>query len=97
MTSKKTKKSQIYQKNEKNQSKKNQSKKHKKVLSYSKNKKGGANMNDVDIDEIGDVRDALDIKEEFYTRGIFDSLKVGDETNINDKRTEMPQLDCVIL
>lgn len=77
-------------------------KKVKKVQSIKKkskkyNKKGGGNMNDVDIDEIGDVSDALDIKEEFYTRGIFDSLKLGDETNINDKRTEMPQLNCVIL
>ncbi len=60
------------------------------------NKKGGANMNDVDIDEVGDVRDALDIKEEFYTRGIFDSLKVG-EGNLDDKRSEMPELKCTIL
>ena len=94
MTSKKTKKSQRYQKNEKNQSKKNQSKKHKKVISYTKNKKGGANMNDVDIDEIGDVYDALGIKEKFG--GIFDSMKVSDGS-LNDKRTEMPQMDCVIL
>ena len=76
-------------------------KKVKKVQSIKKkskkyNKKGGANMNDVDIDEIGDVRDALDIKEEFYTRGIFDSLKVG-EGDLNDKRSEMPTLKCVIL
>jgi hypothetical protein len=94
MTSKKTKKSQRYQKNEKNQSKKNQSKKHKKVISYTKNKKGGANMNDVDIDEIGDVYDALDIKEKFG--GIFDSMKINDGS-LNDKRSEMPQMDCVIL
>lgn len=79
-------------------------KKVKKVQSIKKkskkyNKKGGGNMNDVDIDEIGDVQDALDIniKEEFYTRGAFDSLKVGDESNLNAKRTEMPQLNCVIL
>jgi len=94
MTSKKTKKSQIYQKNEKNQSKKNQSKKHKKVLSYSKNKKGGANMNDVDIDEIGDVYDALGIKEKFV--GMFDSMKVNQD-GIANKRNEMPQMKCVIL
>ncbi len=93
MTSKKTKKSQRYQKTEKNQSKKNQTKKNKKVISYSKNKKGGANMNDVDIDEIGDVYDALGIKEKF---GIFDSMKIS-EGNLADKRTEMPQMDCVIL
>ncbi len=95
MTSKKTK-SQRYQKNEKNQnqSKKNQSKKHKKVISYTKNKKGGANMNDVDIDEIGDVYDALGIKEKFG--GIFDSMKVSDGS-LNDKRSEMPQMNCVIL
>ena len=53
-------------------------------------------MNNVDIDEIGDVRDALDMKEEFYTRGIFDSVKL-DEGNLDDKRVEMPQLECSIL
>ena len=69
------------------------------------NKKGGSNMNDVDIDEIGDVSDALDLNlkdtdlEHFgsgQNRGIFDSLKVN-EAGANSQRQDMPQLKCVIL
>jgi hypothetical protein len=75
----------------------------KRKISYSKNrnKKGGSNMNDVDIDEIGDVADALDLKitvnEHFgQKRGIFDGAKM-DDPNMDTKRTEMPQLNCTIL
>lgn len=84
---------------------KKRSKKNTIKISYNKNssKKGGSNMNDVDIDEIGDVADALDLKgqvAEYFgsgqNRGIFDSLKVDDGTN-GAKRNEMPQLECCIL
>ena len=79
----------------------------KRKISYSKNrnKKGGSNMNDVDIDEIGDVADALDLKikvNEYFgsgsgqKRGIFDGAKL-DDPNMDAKRTEMPQLKCTIL
>jgi hypothetical protein len=79
----------------------------KRKISYNKNrnKKGGSNMNDVDIDEIGDVADALDLKittNEYFgsgsgqKRGIFDSAKL-DDPNMDAKRTEMPQLNCTIL
>ena len=58
-------------------------------------------MNDVDIDEIGDVADALDLKinEHFGSgqrRGIFDSAKIED-SDMNAIRPEMPQLNCTIL
>ena len=81
------------------------SKKHKISYSKNRNKKGGSNMNDVDIDEIGDVSDALDLNlkgNEYFAsgsgqkRGIFDSGKIKDP-NMDANRSEMPQLKCTIL
>ncbi len=103
MKSQKSKK--ISKSNNKSHTKKKSIKKSK--VKYSKNasKKGGSNMNDVDIDEIGDVSDALDLNlkdtdlEHFgsgQNRGIFDSLKVN-EAGANSQRQDMPQLKCVIL
>jgi hypothetical protein len=106
-TKKNVKKQESNNKNSKHSKSNKHSKKHKISYSKNRNKKGGSNMNDVDIDEIGDVSDALDLDlnskvNEYFgsgsgqKRGIFDSAKVTN-SNMDSSRTEMPQLKCTIL